>query len=94
MTPQALFHMKPGSLAHRFVVAGERSQLENDERADATRALREEADRVASADLTGGRLYDAEDELGDLGRSFERMAASLRATAARPASKASCRFPP
>ena len=41
MTPQALFHMKPGSLEHRFVVAGERSRLENDERAEATRALRE-----------------------------------------------------
>lgn len=41
MTPQALFHMKPGALEHRFVVAGERSRLENDERAEATRALRE-----------------------------------------------------
>jgi integrase len=41
MTPQALFHMKPGSLIHKFVVAGERSRLEDDERAEATRALRE-----------------------------------------------------
>jgi hypothetical protein len=41
MTPQALFHMKPGSLSHRFVVAGERSRIEDDERAEATRALRE-----------------------------------------------------
>lgn len=41
MTPQALFHMPPGSLTHRFVVAGERSRLENDDRAEATRALRE-----------------------------------------------------
>ncbi len=41
MTPQALFHMKPGSLAHRFVVAGERSRAENDDTAEATRALRE-----------------------------------------------------
>jgi hypothetical protein len=48
MTPQALFHMEPGSLAHRFVVAGERSRAENDERAEATRALREM--------LAGGRL--------------------------------------
>lgn len=48
MTPQALFHMKPGSLMHRFVVAGERSRVENDERAEATRALREM--------LSGGRL--------------------------------------
>jgi hypothetical protein len=48
MTPQALFHMEPGSLEHRFVVAGERSRLETDERAEATRALREM--------LSGGRL--------------------------------------
>ena len=41
MTPQALFHMKPGSLVHKFIVAGERSRAEDDERAEATRALRE-----------------------------------------------------
>ena len=41
MTPKALFHMPPGSLEHRFIVAGERSRLENDETAEATRALRE-----------------------------------------------------
>ena len=41
MTPQALFHMKPGSLTHRWVVGGERSRLEDDDRAEATRALRE-----------------------------------------------------
>lgn len=41
MTPQALFHMRPGALQHRWVVAGERSRLEDDDRAEATRALRE-----------------------------------------------------
>lgn len=41
MTPQALFHMKPGSLIHKFIVSGERSRAENDETAEATRALRE-----------------------------------------------------
>src|SRR5262249_25590628 len=41
MTPQALFHMPPGSLAHRFVVAGERSRIEDDETAEATRARRQ-----------------------------------------------------
>jgi len=41
MTPQALFHAPPGSLSHRWVVAGERSRIENDDRAEATRALRE-----------------------------------------------------
>ena len=48
MTPQALFHAKPGSLSHRWVVAGERSRLENDDKAEATRAMREM--------LSGGRL--------------------------------------
>jgi len=41
MKKQALFHAKPGSLSHRLVVAGERSRLENDDTAEATRALRE-----------------------------------------------------
>ena len=41
MTPQALFHARPGSLSHRWVVAGERSRIENDDKAEATRALRE-----------------------------------------------------
>ena len=41
LTPQALFYMQPGSLVHRFIVAGERSRLENDDTAEATRALRE-----------------------------------------------------
>lgn len=41
MTPQALIHMPAGSLSHRWIVAGERSRLENDESAEATRALRE-----------------------------------------------------
>jgi len=48
MTPQALHHMEPGMLRHKFVVAGERSRLENDDRAEATRALREM--------LSGGKL--------------------------------------
>ncbi len=41
MTPQALVHMPPGSLTHRFIVAGERSRVQNDETAETTRALRE-----------------------------------------------------
>jgi hypothetical protein len=48
MTPQALYHMPEGSLVHRFIVAGERSRLENDESAEATRALREM--------ISGGKL--------------------------------------
>lgn len=41
LTPQALFYMEPGGLEHRFVVVGERSRKENDDTAEATRALRE-----------------------------------------------------
>lgn len=41
MTPQSLFHLRPGSLQNRFVVCGERSRRENDDTAEATRALRE-----------------------------------------------------
>jgi hypothetical protein len=41
MTPQALYHAEQGSLSHRWVVAGERSRISNDDRAEATRALRE-----------------------------------------------------
>jgi hypothetical protein len=48
MTPQALFYMSPGSLAHRFVVAGERSFGDVEDVAEATRALREM--------LSGGKL--------------------------------------
>jgi DNA-binding transcriptional ArsR family regulator len=41
MTPQSLYHAEQGSLSHRWVVAGERSRMNNDDRAEATRALRE-----------------------------------------------------
>jgi hypothetical protein len=41
MTPQALFHMRPRSMSHRFIVAGERSRIQDDEKAEANRALRE-----------------------------------------------------
>lgn len=41
LTPNALYYMPPGSLRHRVVFAGERSRIEDDERAEATRGLRE-----------------------------------------------------
>ena len=40
--------MEPGQLKHRFIVAGERSRREDDEAAEATRALREM--------ISGGKL--------------------------------------
>jgi DNA-binding transcriptional ArsR family regulator len=41
ISPQALFYMKKGSLRHKLVAAGERSRSQEDEVAEATRALRE-----------------------------------------------------
>ena len=41
ITPQALYHLASGELEHRFVVSGERSRRQNDETAQATKALRE-----------------------------------------------------
>jgi len=61
MTPQALFHMQPGSLVHRLVVGGERSRLENDDRAEATRALRE---MLSSGRLT--KLMPQKKSSGDI----------------------------
>jgi hypothetical protein len=61
MTPQALFHMRPGTLAHRFIVGGERSRVEDDERAEATRALREmlsagKLTKLMPVKVDGGRV--------------------------------------
>jgi hypothetical protein len=51
LTTNALYYFPPGTLRHRFVVAGERSRVEDDDMAEATRALREmiEAGRLTKA---------------------------------------------
>ncbi|GIW96060.1 MAG: hypothetical protein KatS3mg110_4101 [Pirellulaceae bacterium] len=41
MSTTALYYMPPGSLRHKFVVAGERSRRQDDDQAEVTRALRE-----------------------------------------------------
>ncbi len=41
MTAQSLYYLESGALQHRFIVAGERSRKEDDDTAEATRALRE-----------------------------------------------------
>ncbi len=41
ITTNALYYLNPGALMHQFVVAGERSRRDDDDRAEATRALRE-----------------------------------------------------
>jgi hypothetical protein len=61
MTPQALFHMRPGALIHKFIVAGERSRIKDDERAEATRALREmlsagKLTKLMPVKVEGGRI--------------------------------------
>jgi hypothetical protein len=48
LTTNALYYFPPDTLRHRFVVAGERSRVDDDEHAEATRALREM--------IEGGRL--------------------------------------
>lgn len=60
MTAQSLYYLEAGALQHKFIVAGERSRKEDDETAEATRALRE---MIGSGRLTklvpmkeGGRI--------------------------------------
>ena len=58
MTPQSFYHAKPGSLSHRWVVAEERSRIENDDKAEATRALREmRAGRLSKVMKVGGEIF-------------------------------------
>jgi len=47
---------------------------------DATGLLGSEAARVAEGDLTHGVIWESEDEMGELARSFELMGSSLRTT--------------
>jgi methyl-accepting chemotaxis protein len=49
----------------------------------ATETLRLEAQRWSSGDLRRGRVYESEDELGELSRAFEAMGEGLRATVRR-----------
>ncbi len=50
--------------------------------------LREAAEQLAAGDLRPPRLFESEDEMGDLARSFDRMHTSLRATIATLAESA------
>jgi len=50
---------------------------------DGLASLRVEAERMASGDLRQLRVFDSEDELGDLGRAFQAMGSSLRSTVER-----------
>jgi methyl-accepting chemotaxis protein len=50
--------------------------------------LRTNAERMASGDLRLGRVLESEDELGELSRSFEKMAKSIRDTISQVSSAA------
>lgn len=63
ITANALFYMQPGTLMHRWIIAGERPRNEDDERADATRALRE---MIASGELSKMVTVKAPDGKGFL----------------------------
>jgi hypothetical protein len=54
LTTNALYYFEPGTLRHRWIVAGERSRVEDDDKAETTRALREmiEAGRLTKAVAT------------------------------------------
>ncbi|MBW2229957.1 MAG: hypothetical protein JRG92_12865 [Deltaproteobacteria bacterium] len=62
--------------------------LMSDDFRRSTSALVDEAERMAQGDLSRGQVWEAEDEMGGLGRAFERMGAALRATVGRVAEAA------
>jgi methyl-accepting chemotaxis protein len=71
-----------------FVLAAVLARLLADDVGRATERLREEAERLSSGDLRRGRVFESEDELGDLSRAFEAMGESLRGTVSRVVSAA------
>jgi methyl-accepting chemotaxis protein len=71
-----------------LAIAVTTARLLAEDLSEAARVLGAEVDRMASGDLRRGRIWDAEDELGDLARGFERMGESLRQTVARVADAA------
>jgi hypothetical protein len=60
ITPNALYYSPPGSLMHKFVVAGERPRIQDDERAEATKALREMLESGVLSKLVTGRSSDGQ----------------------------------
>ncbi|MBS0195444.1 MAG: hypothetical protein JSR77_01675 [Planctomycetes bacterium] len=60
ITPNALYYAQPGWLMHRYVIAGERSRLPDDERAEATRCIRELLERGEVSKLVAIRGSDGE----------------------------------
>ncbi len=59
------------------------ARLASQDIARVTRLVTVEVERVASGDLTGGRVVESEDELGDLSRGVELMSDALHQTVGR-----------
>jgi len=55
---------------------------------NAARAVRRAAERIADGDLSGGDIFESEDELGDIARSFAGMTTALQLTIGRVAEAA------
>ena len=66
-------------------IAGGLAYLLSSDVGRAMERLRAEAERMASGDLRPGRVFESDDELGELARSFQTMASFLRATVGRVA---------
>ena len=84
MTPQSFYHAKPGSLSHRWVVAEERSRIENDDKAEATRALRKmRAGRLSKMMKVGGEIFTCmiEQDRSPLWRARLRLECSRKTPA-------------
>jgi methyl-accepting chemotaxis protein len=78
-TPKVLIALLAAALGLAFGVAW----LVAQDLARGIAGLRTEADRIASGDLSRGEVFESEDELGDLGRAFDRMRQALRETVGR-----------
>jgi methyl-accepting chemotaxis protein len=72
-----------GLLAVAIVIGGVLAWLISSDIIRGLRQLSTEVARIASGDLRRGRVFDSEDEIGELSRSFESMVESLRAGLSR-----------
>lgn len=67
-----------GVLLGSALLAWLAAKVLSDDVTRAASALVRQADGIADGDLSGAEVYDSEDELGALGRTFDRMREALR----------------
>jgi methyl-accepting chemotaxis protein len=72
-----------GLLAAAIAIGGVLAWLVSSDIIRGLGQLSEEVARMASGDLRRGRVFDSEDEIGNLSRSFEYMGESLRSALSR-----------